>query len=815
MGSSSARCFHCGESLPLEATFTASVGDRSEPVCCIGCKAACEWIGTLGLADYYRLRETVAPRVLAAAGDLTPWDRDELQRLYVHRYADGTAEVNVLIEGLRCSACSWLIERALAAVDGVCEVGVNLTGKRARIVWQPQRMTLSAVLAAITRLGYTPHPLDRKSLDEVAMREQRDALKRLVVAGLGMMQAMMFAIVLYAGALEGMDVPTRDFFRWVGLIVTIPVVSYAAWPFFRGARREWRARRPGMDTPVALAVALVFVASAIETVRGGAHVYFDSASMFVFLLLGGRYLEMRARHRAAELVDALARLQPAIAERRNASGAIESVGVHELETGDCVVIADGATVPADGELSSAECHVDESLLSGESKPVRRYRGDKLIAGSIVSNGPVDMHVERMGADTILSAIVRLAGRARQQRPRWASYGERAAGYFVLALLGVAAATAAAWYLVDPSRAFPATLAVLVVACPCAFALSVPAALARALAVLARRGVFVLKPNAIENLARTDHFIFDKTGTLTNRAIQLVTTAPLTQRSAVDCLAIAAQLEAGNTHPIAEALRAAGTRAPSCAMNLRSFAGFGVEGEIKGRRYRLGSTTFALGKRGISDSDDVVLADATGALACFTLRENLREDAASTLAALREQHAGVEILSGDSASRVAAIAARLGVETFRARVSPQRKLDRLQQLRVQGKVVGVVGDGVNDAPILAGADLAVALGGGAELAQSSADIVLANDRLSALVEARTIAAITLRIMRQNIIWALIYNSATIPLAATGWIPPWLAAIGMSLSSLAVVLNALRIKLPHPDRRSTRTGRSIPTLAAAPA
>jgi Cu2+-exporting ATPase len=375
--------------------------------------------------------------------------------------------------------------------------------------------------------------------------------------------------------------------------VTIPVVFYAARPFFAGAWRELRALRPGMDTPVAFAVALVFVASIVETLRGGAHVYFDSASMFVFLLLGGRYLEMRARHRAADVVDALARLQPAVAERLDANGVPESVGVHELQIGDCVVVADGATVPADGELVSTECRVDESLLSGESKPLLRRRGERLIAGSIVVEGPAQMRVARVGAETTLSAIVRLIGRAQQQRPRWTRYGDRAAGYFVCALLVVTAVTAAAWLVIDPARAFAASLAVLVVACPCAFRAGRPAALARSLTVLAQRGILVLTPNAIESLIRANYFVFDKTGTLSKRGLELVSSVSAGRFTVEECLRIAAQLECGSTHPIADALRAAaGCAAPARAQNVRATAGGGVEGDVDGVHYRLGRARFA-------------------------------------------------------------------------------------------------------------------------------------------------------------------------------------------------------------------------------
>jgi len=799
-------CFHCGEAIGGDAPLVARVGALDHPVCCIGCRAAAEWIASLGLQDYYRLRDMPPPRAVAV-GDYSAWDRQELQRMYVHHRDDGDAEVCVLLEGMRCPACSWLIERALSAMPGVREIGVSVPGKRARIVWRPRVESLSALLGALAHLGYVPHPLDRQSLNDVVEREQRAALKRLMVAGLGMMQAMMFAIVLYAGALEGIEASTRDFFRWIGLLVTIPVVFYAARPFFAGALRELRARLPGMDTPVAFAVTLVFVASFVETLRGGAHVYFDSASMFVFLLLGGRYLEMRARHRAADVVDALARLQPAVAERLDPNGVPQSVGVHELQIGDCVVVAEGATVPADGELVSAECRVDESLLSGESRPLLRQRGERLIAGSIVVAGPAQVRVARVGAETTLSAIVRLIGRAQQQRPRWSRYGDRAAGYFVSALLVVTVVTAAAWLLVDPARAFAASLAVLVVACPCAFALAVPAALARSLTVLAQRGILVLTPNAIESLIRANYFVFDKTGTLSERGLELVSTESAGRLPEDACLRIAAQLESGSAHPVADALRAAaGCAEPARAQNLRSIAGGGVEGDIDGEHYRLGRAQFASAAE-TDDDDRIVLADSRGILARFELREALREDAAATVAALRNAGYGIEILSGDSHSRVAAIASRLGIDRFGSRVHPDQKLARLAQLRAAGVNVAVIGDGVNDAPALAGADLAVAVGGGAELAKSSADVVLAGDRLGGLIEARTIAIATLRIMRQNLLWSLVYNAAAVPLAAIGWVPPWLAAIGMSLSSLAVIANSLRI-------RAAASRATAPAPAAAP-
>ena len=811
---SSTHCFHCAEPIPADVQLRARVGASAHAVCCIGCQAAVEWIATLGLQDYYRLRDTPAGRAMPV-DDYAAWDRPQVQRLHVRRHADGSGEACVLVEGLRCAACSWLIERALRDVPGVRDVGVNPAARRLRIEWSPDTISLSEILVRLARLGYVPHPINAEALDALGQREGRAALKRLVVAGLGMMQSMMYAVALYAGAFEGMNPSTRDFFRWIGLLVTTPVMVYAAPVFFVGAWREWRTRQLGMDTPVALAIGLVYLASIFETLRGGSQVYFDSASMFVFLLLSGRYLEMHARHRAADVVDALARLQPALAQRHAASGALETVGVHELETGDTVVVAAGAAIPADGVLLSANCPVDESLLTGESASRERYAGETLIAGSMARSGPIQLRVVHIGAETVLSSIVRLATRAQQQRPHWAQLGDRFAARFVAGVLTLSLATACVWLLVDPSRAFAATLAVLVVSCPCAFALSAPTALTRAMAVLARQGVLVLKPDALEKLVRANHFVFDKTGTLTHNRLELVEVMALSNRPVDACLRLAAQLEQANTHPIALAIRAA-TAASNSAQPaaLRNVAGAGVEGEIDGQVYRLGRDSFAaaLGQAStIGADDDVVLADSSGTLARFTFRETLRDDAMTTLAVLRRDGATVEILSGDSLTRVAGLAARLGVADYRARMSPAAKLERLQALRGSGAIIAMVGDGVNDAPVLAGADVAIALGGGAQLAQSSADIVLAGDRLGALIDARTLALRTLRILRQNVYWAVGYNFTLIPLAAMGWISPWFAAIGMSTSSLFVILNALRIAVPRKAVAATTPAAEIAATA----
>ncbi|MBO9663015.1 heavy metal translocating P-type ATPase [Dokdonella sp.] len=797
-------CWHCGEPLPAADAPQAQVGGVARTVCCQGCRAAAEWIDKLGLADYYRLRSEPAQRPSAAASDADAWERADLARHVVRELDGDERETILLVDGLRCSACVWLIERSLGALAGVRRVQVNAGAQRARVVWDATRCSLPRILAALARTGYRGLPLDVAALDDARRRESRLALKRLIVAGFGAMQAMMYASALYLGAFDASDTSTRDLFRWLGLLVATPVVFYSAAPFFAGALRSVRARRLGMDVPVALAIALIYLASLVEAIRGGEEVYFDSIGMFVFFLLVGRYLEMRARHRAGDLGDALARLTPMFADRVRADGSLERVAAAELARGDRVHVAEGGAVPADGVLESGHCRVDEALLSGESAAVAKRTGDMLVAGSLLVQGPARLRVEQIGADTVLAGILALVARAQTERPRLAVAGERAAAGFVARVLALAALTAFGWSLLDPARAFTATLAVLVVSCPCALALAVPAALTRALAVLAQRGVLVVRPDAIEALATATQVVFDKTGTLTQAPLRLERVELLRGDSREEALALAGALAHGSRHPVARALADAATPAsPRVVDALRAHAGDGLEGIVDGRHLRLGRGDFALAgtaRATAHDDDAVVLADADGAIAAFHLAERLRADARAALDALRADGLAIEIVSGDAQGKVADVAARLGVDTWHARQRPADKLARLTALRADGARVIAVGDGINDAPVLAGADIAVALAAGAELAQASSDVVLAGERLGAIAEARAIARETMTILRQNQRWALGYNLAVVPFGALGFVPPWLAALGMSISSLVVVLNALRI-----GRRRERAAR----------
>lgn len=798
-----AACFHCGEPLPAQPVID-TVSGAERPFCCTGCAAAARWIGEASLDDYYRLRQGDAARVGTETLDYASWDRDDL--LSEHSVAvDGGREITLLTDGMRCAACAWLIDRALTREPGVSEVAANAVTGRIRIVWDSARTPLSTLLSRLAALGYRPSLATGEARERERRRERNRWLLRLGVAGLGAMQAMMYAEALYLDTAGEMSLATRDFFRWITFLVSTPVVFYAGWPFLEGMWRELRGRRLGMDTLIAGSTLLAYFASLFETLRGGAHVWFDAAVMFVFLLLTARMLEQRARGIASAQVDALARARPAVAARERDDGSVEQIPLSALAVGDIVRVAVGEGVPADGEVlgeaDAADTAFDESLLTGESEPVAKSPGAMAFAGSVCRERPARLRVARTGADTRLSQLTRLVERAQEQRPPIARAADRIAGWFVTVLILGAALVYAWWRMHDPARAFEVALAVLVVSCPCALSLAVPAALAAAHGGLAKLGVLALRGEALDTLARADRIVFDKTGTLSDRRPRLaevtlfegMTSDGMTRDAA---LAIAAALERDSGHPLAAAFADAGIAAPPAVTDLRSEPGHGVAGTVDGRAWRLGRAAWAAGR---DDDDAVWLGDGARGFARFVLRETPRADAAAALAALRAQGLRVALCSGDAEAPVARMAATVGIaaDDVRARQTPEDKLAYVRTRQAAGEIVAMVGDGINDAPVLAGADVSLALADGAALAQRAADFVVTGGALRRIPQAIALACRSRRIVRQNLAWALGYNLLALPLAATGQVTPWIAAIGMALSSLLVTLNALRLNLASAD------------------
>ncbi len=780
-----ATCFHCGEPMPARGARELMIDGAPRALCCAGCEAAALMIRDAGLGDYYRLRDSVSTRAQDTPTDLSAWDNAEALTAHV-RVEGPWREITVLIEGLRCPACAWLIERVTTALDGVASVAINVATARATIRWNGERLTLSAVLAPMTRLGYVAYLSDRDP-GELAHRARRAALKRLVVAGLGMMQAMMFAEALYFGDNGGMDVVTRDFFRWIGLLLSTPVVFYSGWPFLRGAWHELRLRAPGMDLLVAATVMIAYVASFYETLRGGPHVYFDSAVMFVFALLAARYVEQATRQRASDAVDLLARARPRLAHRREGEQLVD-VPPMALRAGDRVYVARGEAAPADGVLLDARAAFDESLLTGESRAVAKLAGATVLAGSVCVEQGIDITVTHAGAETSLAQRLRLAEQAQLQRPRAVRMAQVLASRFVTTLFALSVIVAAIWWHIDAARVLPVTLAVLAVACPCAMSLAVPAVMATAQARLARRGVLVLRGDALETLARVDTIVFDKTGTLTSGrpTIAQVEDGPAT--SAVPAASLAAALERGAQHPLAQAF-APHAREDVIARAIQVTPGAGIDGEIDGARYCIGTSAFC--GDDAPDRGQVVLAGPHGVIARFTLIDTPRDDAANVVAALRAAGLTTRVCSGDGEAAVAECARACGIDTHQSRMTPEAKLALLRELQAQGHVVAMIGDGINDAAVLAGADVAIAMGEGAAIAHAAADAVLMGARLGGLLDALRVAGHARRIARQSLAWAVGYNAVGIAAAAMGWVPPWVAALGMSLSSLAITLNALRV------------------------
>ena len=783
-------CQHCAEPLPA-MPIRADIGGVAQAFCCSGCAGAARWISEARLDDYYRLRSEPGARVGNEPPDLTLWDRDDLLAGHVRRLVEG-CEITVLAEGMHCAACAWLIDRATRREVGVLEVNANAITGRIRLVWDPARVKLSQLLGLLASLGYRPYLATGEAREQARRQARNRDLIRIGVAGIGAMQAMMFAEALYLDFNHTMTVPTRDFLRWITFLVSTPVVFWAGWPFIAGMLRELRHRRLGMDTLIASSTLLAWAASVWGTVRGAQHVWYDAAVMFVFFLLVARQLEQRARSVASAQVDALARARPAFATRETASGEREPVPLELLEVGDVVRVAVGETVPADGVLLDADGRFEEALLTGEACAVDKRAGDPVYAGTACHEHAARVRVEQVGEHTRLAELARLVERAQAERPATLQMAERIAGRFVTALLLVAVVVYAYWRVHDPSRAFEVVLALLVISCPCALSLAIPTALAAAHGALARLGVLAVGPGALERCAEISDIVFDKTGTLTDARPQRGAVQAQAPFDADSALRIAAAMERDSRHPLAAAF--ADIHDAPLAQGLRVEAGRGIEADVEGVRYRFGRADFVAG---LADDGALWLADEDGRRARFEIIERLREDAVEALSRLRECGLSIHLFSGDALERVQAVAERLGIDQAHARQSPEDKLAAARTLQASGRVVAMVGDGLNDAPVLAGADVSFALGEGAALAHRAADLVTTSARLTRIPATLALARRTRRIIRQNLAWAIGYNLLALPLAASGQVTPWLAALGMAVSSLVVTLNALRLTRATPD------------------
>ncbi len=821
-------CFHCNSKIHAnsasDAPATVLFDGAQQACCCVQCAEIAQGIIDKELGEFYRHRVADTRGEHDANKSDLNWEsfeRPAVMREFVNEEADGTRCAQLLIQGVHCGACTWLIERALSGQPGIKSIQVNPVTTRASLRWNPEQIKLSHILQSIAALGYTPAPFTEAATEAAGTQEYRLGLRRLLVAGLGMMQVMSYAVALYSGALEGVSTEIGEFLRLISLLVATPVVLYSGAPFFKNAWNNVRSRSVGMDVPVALAIAAAYCVSVWNTLIGSGEVYFDSATMFVFFLSATRFLEMSGRHKAISLTGALARHLPKTA-MRIVDGQAEIVGVMELEPGDKVLIQPGQAFPADGSLDDAMAHVDESLLTGESEPVSKQRDSIVVAGSVNLESAVHMRVDKVGAETVLAGIGRMVTEAREHKPKLVQLADKAGAWFVSAMLIIAGITAIVWYNIDSSRAFEVTLAVLVVTCPCALALATPAAFSVALSKLARGGLLLRRPGALQSLTEVTEVVFDKTGTLTSGRFDIQKTHCFANIDQKESLSIAAQLEHYSEHPIARAFPFVADA--SDVSDVTTVPSEGLEGYYQDTVFRIGTGRFVadLSNTGAEEyaptKDDikvVFLGSAEGLVARFDIAEHVREEAKDTVIELQARGLHLTVASGDHMNPVSRLAKELGINAWYPGLKAEDKLKLVRRLQHSGDTVAVVGDGINDSPVLAGADVSIAMGGGTSLAQHSADCVLMSNSLSTLAEGFRVAEDTMSVVKQNLIWAACYNLTAIPLAAMGVLAPWMAALGMSLSSLLVTLNALRLGWDNSKTAvSKQPAKKTPEEAAAP-
>ena len=776
----------------------------------------------------------------SAAAVLTPAqqagldDPDLLQQCVVEiPMGSSLRRIGLGLSGMYCAACAITIEDALRKVPGVTEVQVQATSQRARILVNPAAVKLSELVAAVQDAGYRAWPDAAARAGHERLRERRVLMWRLSVAAFCMMQVMMITWPQYVAGQDEIPADLWNLMNWACWVLSLPVMLFSCGPFLQGAWRAARRGRVSMDTPVSLGILGTFIVSTGVTFGNqdlfGHEAYFDSLTMFVTFLLAGRWLESRARERVTQSLESMCvRLPEAVeravnAEEDLATVASESTPLSSLRHGDRVRVAVGQAFPADGQILAGETEVDASLLTGESRAVPRQVGQRVVAGSLNMSAPVWMAIERLGPDTRYQQIVSLVHQAMTEKPGWMRFADRMAAPFLWGVILLAAGGALAWQWIDPSKSVWVAVSVLVVTCPCALSLAAPSALLAAAGAMARKGLLVRRLDALEALAEIDQVYFDKTGTLTEGELSVVSLATPQGRIAaaqglpaaqIEHWGLAAALASYSQHPLSRSLvkaaQDAGGWPATSWVDVREQAGKGVQAtDAQGRVWRLGLLSWVLPAAAAEagwwtqDSDARVwmaAIDDTGTLVPetvtgFVFDEVFRAEARPTVQRLRELGCQSALLSGDQASRVHAAARLLGqgedMVVAQAQATPEDKLNVIARIQAEGHRVAVVGDGINDAPVLAKADVSVALDQGAALAQSQADLIILGGRLLGLPEAVVISRQAMRIVRQNLAWAAIYNASCIPLALAGLMPPWLAGLGMALSSLGVVLNALRL------------------------
>ncbi len=774
----------------------------------------CKVIHEAGLDGFYdklAQRESLLAPPPDMPSDIDQYDLDEVQQEFVHKHGDGSHEAILLVEGIHCAACVWLIEKTMGAMPGVLMAEVNLAHKRLLIRWSPEKVSLSNILRRLAAIGYAAMPFNQETAEGQSRRTNRQLLFRLAFAGFGALNIMWISIALYAGAFSAGDSDMAHFFHWVSFAIATPVLLYSGGPFLSGAFKAVRFGQLNMDVPIAIGALATYTYSLWQTILGHEHVYFDTVVSFLFIILVGRYLEALAKRNASSATIRLMELQPRMATRLRVDQADgnteERVAVRKLQPGDTVLVRPGDKIPADGVIVDGESHVDESMLTGESHLIHKYPGERLAAGTVNGEAALQMRVEHMGSGTALSRIIHLVESAQGSKAKVQQLADRIVPWFVFATLLLAALTFAYWLQHDFDTALLAAAAVLIITCPCALGLATPMAIAVAAGFGAKHGLLVRNGEALEHLAGINHVVFDKTGTLTEGAMRVVDQQCFAGQDIESMLKLAASLELQFSHPLARAIVRAAEESHLSVLpceNPRQVQGFGVTGEVDGCQVALGDERL-LNHLGVSmdANQDIAWHEGfSGATiwmvvdgelrGCFMIEDRLREGVDELTSMLANLGLGMTVLTGDTASAAARLAEALkGVEVI-GEVLPEDKADKIRQLRKEGKRLLMVGDGINDAPALALADASMAMGSGTDVSMECSDFVLMGSELNRIPLAIALAGQTLRTIRQNLGLSLAYNVILVPMAMAAWVTPVLAAIAMPVSSLLVIGNATLIR-----------------------
>jgi len=805
-------CRHCGLPAVGATACHGEVAGEQYVFCCAGCLTVCQAISEAGLDGFYervRQRESTLQPPPDMPSDIDQYDLEEVQQDMVIRHADGRREALLLIEGIHCPACIWLIEKGLAELSGITLAEVNLSRQRLRVVWDQQQLKLSSIMQRLAALGYAAVPYNQETAEGQIFKQNRRLLFRMGFAAFGAMNIMWISIALYAGDASGISVELRQFFHWVSLAIATPVLLYSGGPFLSAAGRGLRQGQLGMDLPIAIGAVATFGYSLWQTLNHGTHVYFDTVVSFLFVILIGRYLEAMARRNASSASLRLMELQPRMATLLHA-GTEQRVAVRKLQIADRILIRAGDKVPVDGDVEEGVSHLDESMLSGESNMVRKQQGDPVSAGTLNVDAPLIVVVRYTANNTKLARMIHLVEAAQASKAPVQKLADRIVPWFVAMTLGLAALTFVYWLPYDINTALLAAFAVLIITCPCALGLATPMAIAVSSGVGAKAGVLVRNGDALERLSGVDHVVFDKTGTLTHGRMRVVQVDSLSQAiGKQQVLQLAASVERNFPHPLARAIcHEAESQGCACLPTLEHamIPGMGVEAQWAGRKLYLGnarlmrqrgvilSVELQSREQGIEDSMGICVWLAMDAelIGLIHVQDSLRDGAIEVIAALRQAGMGLTMLTGDSARAAAYVRQQLGEMDVVAEVLPEKKAQLVRQLRESGKTVLMVGDGVNDAPALALADVAIAMGSGSDASMETSDVVLMSSDIRHVLYAVNLGRQTLKTIRQNLMLSLAYNVLLVPVAMAALITPVFAAIAMPLSSLMVIGNAMLIR-----------------------